>query len=309
MSGLIGFFVRRLVQAVPVLLGVSLAVFLMIHLIPGDPAELIAGQQATAEDVRNVRRALELDRPLPLQYASFLERAAVGDFGRSFRTGRPVIEEIGDRYVNTLILGAVALVFAAGIGVLSGVLSAVRRQSAADNTTLLLSIVAVSTPTFFLGILLILIFGVWLAWLPLSGFESWKHLILPAVTLGAASAAVISRIMRSSLLEVLDNPYVRTARAKGLSEAVVVWRHGVRNAVIPVITVVGLQLGYLLGGTVVTETVFAWPGIGRLLVQSILARDFPVVQAAVLIVAVTFIVVNIVTDLLTGLADPKVSVA
>ena len=308
MSGLTGFFVRRLLQAVPVLLGVSLAVFLMIHLIPGDPAELIAGQQATAEDVRNVRQALELDRPLALQYVSFLERAAVGDFGRSFRTGRPVIEEIGDRYVNTLVLGAVALVFAAGIGVLSGVLSAVRRQSLSDNATLLLSIVAVSTPTFFLGILLILVFGVWLSWLPLSGFASWKHLILPAATLGAASAAVISRIMRSSLLEVLDNPYVRTARAKGLSEAAVVWRHGVRNAVIPVITVVGLQLGYLLGGTVVTETVFAWPGIGRLLVQSILARDFPVVQAAVLIVAVTFIVINIVTDLLTGLADPKVSV-
>jgi ABC-type dipeptide/oligopeptide/nickel transport system permease component len=303
----ISFLVRRLLQAVPVLLGVSLTVFLMVHLIPGDPAELIAGQQATAADVRNVRESLGLDRPLVTQYVSFLEHALVGDFGRSFRTGRLVSEETGERYRNTMVLGAVALLFATVVGILTGVRSAVRRRSLFDHSTLLLSIVAVSTPTFFLGILLILTFGVWLSWLPLSGFTSWRHLILPAVTLGAASAAVISRIMRASLLDVLENPYVRTARAKGLRESVVVWRHGVRNALVPVITVVGLQLGYLLGGAVVTETVFAWPGIGRLLVQSILARDFPVVQAAVLIVAVTFIAINIVTDLLAGLLDPKVS--
>ncbi|MGD9945012.1 MAG: ABC transporter permease, partial [Burkholderiaceae bacterium] len=180
--------------------------------------------------------------------------------------------------------------------------------SVSDNVALLVSILAVSTPTFFLGLLLMLVFSVWLGWLPLTGFESWQHLVLPAITLGAASAAVISRIMRSSLLEVLDNQYVRTARAKGLSESLVIWRHAVRNAVLPVITVVGLQLGYLLGGAVVTETVFAWPGIGRLLVQSILARDFPVVQAAVLVVALTFIVINIVTDLVYGLLDPRISV-
>lgn len=308
MLALFGFVIRRLLQAVPVLLGVSLAVFLMTHLVPGDPAELIVGQQATAEDVRNVREALGLDRPLPVQYISFLEKAAVGDFGRSFRTGRPVIEEIGGRYLNTLILGSVALSLAALIGVVTGVMSGVRRQSLFDNATLLWSILSVSTPTFFLGILLLLIFGVWLSWLPLSGFSSWQHIILPAITLGAASAAVISRVMRSSLLEVLEKPYVRTARAKGLTESVVIWRHAVRNALTPVVTVVGLQLGYLLGGAVVTETVFAWPGIGRLLVQSILARDLPVVQASVLVVAVTFILVNIITDLIAGLLDPKVSI-
>lgn len=308
MLALFGFVIRRLLQAVPVLVGVSLAVFLMTHLVPGDPAELIVGQQATAEDVRNVREALGLDRPLPVQYISFLEKAVVGDFGRSFRTGRPVIEEIGGRYLNTLILGSVALSLAALIGVVTGVMSGVRRQSLFDNATLLWSILSVSTPTFFLGILLLLIFGVWLSWLPLSGFSSWQHLILPAITLGAASAAVISRVMRSSLLEVLEKPYVRTARAKGLTESVVIWRHAVRNALTPVVTVVGLQLGYLLGGAVVTETVFAWPGIGRLLVQSILARDLPVVQASVLVVAVTFILVNIITDLIAGLLDPKVSI-
>lgn len=305
---MLGFFIRRLLQTVPVLIGVSVGVFMMIHLIPGDPAELIAGQYATPEDVRNVRQSLGLDEPLMAQYVSFVRKAVAGDFGRSFRTGRPVSEEIGGRYVNTLILGAVAMLFAGIAGVLSGVLSAVRRQSVSDHLALLLSTLAVSTPTFFLGLLLMLVFAVWLPWLPLAGFDSWQHLILPALTLGAASAAVVSRVMRASLLEVLDNPYVRTARAKGLGEPVVVWRHAVRNAILPVITVAGLQLGYLLGGAVVVETVFAWPGIGRLLVQSILARDFPVVQASVLIVAVTFIGVNILTDLVCGLLDPRVSV-
>lgn len=303
-----GFLIRRLLQALPVLFGVSVGVFMMIHLVPGDPAELIAGQYATPEDVRNIRESLGLDRPLAVQYGNFVRKALTGDFGRSFRTGRSVSEEIGGRYVNTLILGAVAMLFAAIAGMFSGVLSAVRRRSLSDHLALLLSTLAVSTPTFFLGLLLMLVFAVWLSWLPLAGFDSWQHIVLPALTLGAASAAVVSRIMRASLLDVLDNAYVRTARAKGLREPVVIWRHAVRNAVLPVITVAGLQLGYLLGGAVVVETVFAWPGIGRLLVQSILARDFPVVQASVLIVAVTFIAVNILTDLLCGLLDPRVSV-
>lgn len=303
-----GFLIRRLLQALPVLFGVSVGVFMMIHLIPGDPAELIAGQYATPEDVRNIRESLGLDRPLAVQYGNFVRKALTGDFGRSFRTGRAVSEEIGGRYVNTLILGAVAMLFAAIAGMFSGVLSAVRRRSLSDHLTLLLSTLAVSTPTFFLGLLLMLVFAVWLSWLPLAGFDSWQHIVLPALTLGAASAAVVSRIMRASLLDVLDNAYVRTARAKGLREPIVIWRHAVRNAVLPVITVAGLQLGYLLGGAVVVETVFAWPGIGRLLVQSILARDFPVVQASVLVVAVTFIAVNILTDLLCGLLDPRVSV-
>src|ERR1035437_7763192 len=279
----------------------------MIHLIPGDPAELVAGQMATREDVENVRRALGLDRPLLEQYLNFAGNALTGDFGKSFRTGRPVSEEIFARYGNTLLLGSVALLIAAVVGGLAGIVSAVKRFSWIDKLALVLSILAISTPAFSLGLLLILVFAVWFSVLPMTGFDSWAAIVMPAITLSAASTAVICRIMRSSLVEVLDNQYVRTARAKGLHEHLVVWRHGVRNAIIPVVTVVGLQLGYLLGSAVVTETVFAWPGLGRLLVQSILARDFPVVQASVLVVAVTFLVVNIVTDLLYGLLDPRIS--
>lgn len=301
------FLLRRLLQAVPVLVGVSVAVFLMIHMIPGDPAELVAGQMATREDVENVRRALGLDQPLLQQYLQFAGRALTGDFGTSFRTGRPVSEEILARYGNTLLLGAVALLIAAVVGGMAGIVAAVKRFTWIDNLALALSILAISTPAFSLGLLLILGFAVWFSLLPMTGFDSWQAIILPAVTLSATSTAVICRIMRSSLVEVLDNQYVRTARAKGLRERLVIWRHGVRNALIPVVTVAGLQMGYLLGSAVVTETVFAWPGLGRLLVQSILARDFPVVQASVLVVAVTFILVNIATDLLYALLDPRIS--
>jgi ABC-type dipeptide/oligopeptide/nickel transport system permease component len=301
------FLIRRLLQAVPVLVGVSVAVFLMIHLIPGDPAEMVAGQMATREDVENVRHALGLDRPLLEQYLHFAGRALTGDFGTSFRTNRPVSEEILARFGNTLLLGSVALAIAVVVGGLAGIAAAVKRFTWIDNVALALSILAISTPAFSLGLLLILTFAVWFSALPMTGFDSWDAIVLPALTLSAASMAVICRIMRSSLVEVLDNQYVRTARAKGLREYLVIWRHGVRNALIPVVTVAGLQLGYLLGSAVVTETVFAWPGLGRLLVQSILARDFPVVQASVLVVAVTFIAVNILTDLLYALLDPRIS--
>jgi ABC-type dipeptide/oligopeptide/nickel transport system permease component len=301
------FLIRRLLQAVPVLVGVSVAVFLMIHLIPGDPAEMVAGQMATREDVENVRHALGLDRPLLEQYLHFAGRALTGDFGTSFRTNRPVSEEILARFGNTLLLGSVALAIAVVVGGLAGIAAAVKRFTWVDNVALALSILAISTPAFSLGLLLILTFAVWFSALPMTGFDSWDAIVLPALTLSAASMAVICRIMRSSLVEVLDNQYVRTARAKGLRESLVIWRHGVRNALIPVVTVAGLQLGYLLGSAVVTETVFAWPGLGRLLVQSILARDFPVVQASVLVVAVTFIAVNILTDLLYALLDPRIS--
>jgi len=302
------FLLSRILQAIPVLFGVSLAVFLMVHLIPGDPAALIAGTDATRADVENVRQSLGLDRPLPAQYASFVGRALTGDFGNSFRTGRPVLDEIAPRYLNTVTLGALALLIAVVIGMATGIVSAVRRHSMFDNTALVLSLAGVSMPTFFLGLLLMLVFSVWLNWLPLSGKDTWLHYILPAITLSTASIAVISRIMHANLIEVLHEDYVRTARAKGQRESLVIWRHAVRNALIPVVTVAGLQLGYLLGGAVVTETVFAWPGLGRLLVQSILARDFPVVQAAVLLLAITFVAINLVTDLIYGLLDPRIRV-
>jgi ABC-type dipeptide/oligopeptide/nickel transport system permease component len=305
---MLAFLTGRLLQAIPVLFGVSLAVFLMVHLVPGDPAALIAGTDATRSDVENVRRSLGLDRSLPAQYVSFVGKALTGDFGKSFRTGRPVLEEIAPRYLNTVALGALALAIAVLIGMASGIVSAVRRHSIFDNAALILSLAGVSMPTFFLGLLLMLVFSVWLGWLPLSGKDTWAHYILPAITLSTASIAIISRVMHASLIEVLHEDYVRTARAKGQREPLVIWRHAVRNALIPVVTVAGLQLGYLLGGAVVTETVFAWPGLGRLLVQSILARDFPVVQAAVLLLATTFVAINLITDLIYGLLDPRISV-
>lgn len=301
------FLARRLFQVIPVVFGVSVAVFLMIHLIPGDPAVLVAGMDATPQDVENVRRALGLDQPLPLQYASYIARTLVGDFGESFRTGRPVLAEIGFRYWNTMALAVVAIVFGTVLGVATGIVTAVYRNTWVDSSVLAVSLLGISIPPFFLGLLLMLFFSVYLGWLPLTGMDGWRHLILPAATLGIPNAAIISRITRSSLVEVLNQDYVRTARAKGLNEFVVINRHAVRNALIPVVTVAGLQMGYLLGGAVVTETVFAWPGIGRLIVQSIGARDFPVVQASVLLLAVTFVVINLITDMLYRLLDPRIT--
>jgi glutathione transport system permease protein len=300
------FFARRLTHLIPVLVGVSVIVFLMIHLIPGDPAVLIAGIDATEHDVAVVRESLGLDQPLVVQYGEFLGRIVVGDFGKSFRTGRPVIEEIGFRYWNTMILGLTAVVFGTLLGVATGILTAVRRNGWLDSIVLAVSLLGISIPSFFLGLSLMLLFSVYLGWLPLTGMESWRNLILPALTLGIPNAAIISRITRSSLVEVLNQDYVRTARAKGVKETVVVGRHAVRNALIPVVTVVGLQMGYLLGGAVVTETVFAWPGIGRLIVQSIAGRDFPVVQASVLLLALTFVLINLLTDVLYRVLDPRI---
>ena len=303
---MITFLSRRLLQLIPVLFGVSVAVFLMIHLIPGDPAVLIAGRDATEQDIEAVRRSLDLDQPLPLQYFQFLGRALVGDFGESFRSGRPVLDEIGFRYFNTLMLGRSAAVFGTILGVGTGIFTAVYRNGWLDSGVLAVSLLGISMPQFFLGILLMLFFSVYLGWLPLTGAGSWAHLVLPTLTLGIPNAAIISRITRSSLIETLGQDYVRTARAKGLANGVVIWRHAFRNALIPVATVAGLQMGYLLGGAVVTETVFAWPGIGRLIVQSIASRDFPVVQAAVLMLAVTFVMINLATDLLYRVLDPRI---
>lgn len=300
------FLLRRLLLTVPVLLGVSILVFLMIHLAPGDPATLFAGLEASREDVEGVRRALGLDAPLHAQYLRFLGRLIRGELGHSVKTGRPVTEEIGARYGNTLLLGALAIVAAAVVGIATGVVSAVRRASLVDDALLLLSLVGISMPSFFLGLVLMLMFSVQLGWLPLAGAGGWRHAVLPAATLGIPAAAVLTRLVRASLVEVLGQDYIRTARAKGLHELVVVNAHGVRNALISVVTVLGLQFGYLLGGAVVTETVFAWPGIGRLIVQSITARDFPVLQASVLLVALTFVLVNLMTDVLYSVIDPRI---
>lgn len=300
------FLARRLLQLIPVLIGVSVAVFAMIHLIPGDPAEMVAGIDASQEDVDRVRARLGLDRPLIQQYLIFVGNALSGDFGISFRTGQPVLEEIVPRFYNTLILGVAALVVSVFVGLLSGVISAVWKHSVFDNVSLLIALIGLSMPSFFLGLLLLMYFSLHLGWFPMSGMGDWRNLVLPAITLGTPSAAVVARMTRSSLIDVLHQDYIRTARAKGLAEFTVINSHAVRNALIPVITVVGLQMGYLLGGAVVTEAVFAWPGIGRLTVQAILARDFPVIQASVLLLAVTFVAVNFLTDMLYRVFDPRI---
>lgn len=296
----------RILAAIPTLLGVLVIVFLMVHLIPGDAARLIAGVDARSEDIDNVRRALGLDRPLWQQFVGFLERVLSGNLGTSFRSGLPVFDEIAGRWWNTVTLSLSAITVAIIVGGLTGIASALWRGTWIDSAALLFSLTGVSVPTFFLGLLLMLVFSVQLGLLPLTGMGSPAHFVLPAIALGLPSAAIISRVMRSSLVDVLGQDYIRTARAKGLTEFLVVRRHALRNAMIPVVTVIGLQLGYLLGGAVVTETVFAWPGLGRLIVQAISARDYPLLQGAVLILAVSFVLINLVADLLYCVLDPRV---
>jgi len=291
---------------VPLLLGVSMVVFVLIRLIPGDPAELLASQWATAEDIALVRRAWGLDRPLPIQYGVFLGNLLRGDLGRSVASSVPVSTEIAARYPATLVLAVASMTVAIGVGGAAGIISARRPYSWLDNGAMVLALVGVSAPAFWAGLMLILLFSVILGWLPASGMGSLRHLVLPAVTLGSVAAGVIARQTRSSMLDVLSQDYIRTARSKGVAEAAVTYRHALKNALIPVVTIVGLQFGTLLGGSVVVESVFAWPGMGRLLVDAVLVRDYPIVQAAVLLFAATFACINLLVDMLYGLLDPRI---
>ncbi len=300
------YVAKRLALALPVLLGVSVVVFAAIRLIPGDPAQIMAGQAATQQVVAEIRRSLGLDQPLPVQYLYFLRNAVRGDLGRSRVNGAPVVEELAQRFPRTVRLAVASILVASVIGIPAGILAATRRQSWVDTLVMAVALVGVSMPVFWLGLNLILVFSVRLGWLPAFGHETWRHLVLPAVTLGAASSAILARMTRSAMLEVLGQDYVRTARAKGLAERVVVNRHALRNALIPVVTVLGLQLGTLLSGAVLTETVFAWPGIGRLLVDAVLARDYPVIQGAILLIATTFVLLNVAVDVLYGFLDPRI---
>jgi peptide/nickel transport system permease protein len=300
------YVLRRLLLTVPVLFGVTFIIFAMVRLTPGDPAQVIAGEQATRETVEEVRRSLGLDQPLLLQYVRFLRDLARGDMGRSTRSLRPVVHELADRFPNTIELTLAGMLVASVIGIGAGIVSATRQNRWPDTLSMLLALVGVSMPVFWLGLMLILLFSVHLGWFPPVGRGTWSQLVLPAVTLGAASAAILARMTRSSLLEVLRQDFVMTARAKGLVERLVIGKHALKNAMIPVVTVMGLQFGTLLSGAVLTETVFAWPGIGRLIVESILARDYPVVQGAVLLSALTFVFVNLVVDVLYSLLDPRI---
>jgi peptide/nickel transport system permease protein len=310
------YLARRLLLLVPVLVGVSIVIFGVLHLSPGDPAEIMLGSQATKEDLARLRDSLGLNEPLPVQYAHWMAHVLRGDLGRSIWMKRPVLPEVLGRLGATLLLTGTALLLSTVGGLALGVSSAAWPRSLLDRFSAVASLFGASMPSFWLGIVLMVVFALWLGWLPASGMfapyggggvgDLLSHLILPAVTLAAASITIIARLTRSTMLETLGQDYVRTARAKGVAEGGVLLRHGLKNALIPIVTVVGVQAGYLLGGAVLTETVFAWPGVGTLMVQGILARDFPLVQGCVLVVALAFAVINLGVDLLYAWLDPRI---
>ncbi|MCG6862880.1 MAG: ABC transporter permease [Chromatiaceae bacterium] len=299
----------RIGSAVQVVFGVCTLVFLLIHLVPGDPVEAMLGESARPADRQALREALGLDQPLFEQYLRYLGGLARLDLGQSFQFQRPVTDLLAERAPPTLELAGAALALALVLAVPLGVLAARNRGGALDSGAMGFSLLGISIPNFWLGPLLILVFSLWLGWTPVSGRDGPVSLILPAVTLGTGLAAVLARMVRSSVLEVLGEDFVRTARAKGLPETAVMWHHALRNAWLPVLTLVGLQLGGLLGGAVITETVFAWPGVGSLLVEAIQNRDYPVVQASVLLVSLAYVLVNTLTDLIYAWVDPRIRLA
>jgi peptide/nickel transport system permease protein len=300
------FLARRLVLTLPVLLGVATLVFSLIHLIPGDPAQAMLGEAAPQADVQELRHRLGLDRPLLEQYAMFLRGLVRGDLGTSLRTGEPVTAQIVERMPATFELAAAAMLVALLVSIPLGIAAAVRRGTVIDHAAMTLSLAGVSVPNFWLGPLLAIVFAVELGWLPVSGRGTWANLVLPAVSLGAALAAILARMTRTTMLEELREQYVQAARARGVSRTRAVLRHAFRNSLIPVVTLVGLQFGAVLTGAVITETIFAWPGIGRLLIQSIGFRDYPLVQGCILLIALTYVGVNLVTDMLYGVLDPRI---
>lgn len=306
------YIVRRLLLALPVLLGVSVLVFLILHLTPGNPALVMAGPDAPPDVVREVEKALGLDQPLYVQYGRYLARILRADFGRSIQSREQVFERLIATFPVTLTLAVVGVVVTTAVSVPMGILAAYHRNSPLDLATIFLVLTGSAMPVFAIGLILLWIFAIRLRWFPLAGFEplttlaGWWHIALPAVTVSSGTIALLARLTRSSMLEVLNQEYVRTARAKGVREGLVVVRHAFRNALLPVITVIGLQFGFLLSGAVVTESIFSLPGMGRLLVQAILGRDFPIVQGAVLLAAVTFVLTNLLVDVLYATVDPRI---
>jgi ABC-type dipeptide/oligopeptide/nickel transport system permease component len=296
---------RRLWQSLLVLLGVSVVVFLILHLT-GDPAALLLPPDATAEDIAKFRTAMGFDDPVAVQYLRFLKGAVRGDFGESLRHGEPAMGLVLERLPATFELAGAGLLIALGLAIPAGIVSAVRRNTSVDYISTVVALLGQAMPTFWLGIMLILVFSVRLNWLPSSGRGGLEHLILPAITLGLFTTARITRLTRSGMLEVLGQDYVRTARAKGVGEPPVIWKHALKNASIPIVTIVGIELGTLLGGSVITETIFAWPGVGRLSVQAIFNRDYPVVQSAVFLLASTFVIVNFLVDVVYTYLDPRI---
>ena len=303
---MIRYISLRLLFALPALWLIVTLVFLLVHIVPGDPVQQMLGEGARAGDLMQLRHALGLDVPISTQYKHYLAGVVRGDLGDSFRFQQPVTRVVLSHYPATLELAIVALLACAAIGIPAGLLAAARRGTSTDHAVGLFTLFGLSVPNFALGPVLILVFSVILGWLPVSGRGGPSHLILPAITLGAALAAILTRMVRTSVIEELSSDYVRTAHAKGLSPSAVLFRHAFRNALIPILTILGLQFGTLLAGTVVTETIFSWPGIGRLAVQAIDARDYPLLQGCILLIAVSYVVVNLLTDVIYAFVDPRV---
>ncbi len=303
------YTIKRIVGVIPTLIIVVTFVFFFVRMIPGDPARLVAGEQATLDAVEAVRVQLGLDKPIPVQYLKYVGGLLKGDLGMSLRTKRPVLEEIAVRYGNTMSLTIASLVWSTIVGVFLGVWSGKNRGKWQDFTGMTVAVSGISLPNFWIGFLLIMLFSVKLRWLPTTGAGSWKNLVLPAITLGTSIAAIIARFTRSSIVEVLKEDYIRTARAKGLKEKTVTWGHAFRNSMISVVTVVGLQFGFLLGGSVVTEAVFAYPGLGQLLVESVNYRDYPAIQSLILIFSLQFIIINLIVDILYAVLNPEIKMS
>jgi peptide/nickel transport system permease protein len=299
------FLIKKLLGIASVLFGVLLLTFMLIHLVPGDPVEVMLGESASTADRVALRADLGLNQPIPTQFLQYLSKLVQGDFGRSIHTQEPIADMVLARYPATLKLAVLSLLIGLVIGIPLGVYAALRAGHWQDFVVTVVSVRLSAMPAFWLGPLLMLVFALWLGWLPVSGMESGASIILPALTLGFGLSAILTRMTRTSLLEVLHDDYIRTARAKGLSEKNIVVRHALRAALLPIITIVGLQMGSLLAGTVITETIFSWNGIGRLLVDSIDKRDYPVTQACVLVVALSYVLINMLTDVLYRLADPR----
>lgn len=300
------YIIKRIIGVIPTLIIVTTFVFFFVRLIPGDPARLVAGPQATLEDVEVVREELGLNKPIVTQYVDYVTGLFHGDLGMSLRTKRPVATEVSLRYMNTVKLTLGSLAWSVVVGVLLGVWSGKHRSKWQDYTGMTMAISGISMPSFWIGFLLIMVFSVNLKWLPTTGADSWKSFILPSIALGTSIAAIIARFTRSSIIEVMKEDYIRTARAKGLKERTVIWKHAFRNTMISVVTVVGLQFGFLLGGSVVTESVFAFPGLGSLLVESVNYRDYNAIQSLILIFSLHFVVINLVVDILYALLNPEI---
>lgn len=300
------YIIKKLILMIPVLIGLTVIVFLILHLAPGDPVHLIVGPNATPEVYESVRSSMGLDRPLVVQYFNFLSNIAHGDLGKSILQQRPVLDIILERFPVTLELGVKALLLSFAIAIPVGIIAAVNRNTAVDYSAMAFALIGISMPTFWFGLLLLYFFAFRFGWFPISGYGTWQHMVLPVIAIGLTDAAVIARMARSSMLEVIRQDYIRTARAKGLKENIVINKHALKNALIPVITLLGMRMGWIIGGSVTIEIIFSLPGLGRLMVDAIFSRDYPVVQGSILLLTASVMLCNIIADILYALVDPRI---